>query len=122
MLEAAARTDLGLQHVLVLVQVLARRQRPQEARQALDVSRVLQHLAHARHLLLREPQHERLAPASAAVLVRVAGGGRGALDGGAALGRGHRRLDDGGGRWRHGGALTLQGPVVHQQLSTVRRV
>lgn len=46
----------GLQHALVLVQLVATGQRPQEPAQALDVARLLEHLAHARHLFLREPE------------------------------------------------------------------
>lgn len=47
---------LRLQHALVLVQVLAGGQRPQEAGESFDVAAVLQHFAHARHLLLRESE------------------------------------------------------------------
>jgi len=57
----ALRTDLGLEYVLVLVEMFAGRQRPEEPGQALDVPGVLQDLADARHLLLREPEHERVA-------------------------------------------------------------
>lgn len=72
MLEAAAPTDLGLQHVLVLVQVLARRQRPQEPSQPVDVAGVLQDLAHARHLLLGEPERRK----NSALVAAAAGSGR----------------------------------------------
>lgn len=46
----------GLQHALVLVQLVATGQRPQEPAQPLDVPGLLEHLAHARHLFLREPE------------------------------------------------------------------
>ena len=55
------RTDLGLEYVLVLVEMFAGRQRPEEACQALDVAGVLQDLTDARHLLLSEAEHERVA-------------------------------------------------------------
>lgn len=47
---------LGFEDTLVLVEVVAGGQRPQEAPQSLQVSSLLQHLANARHLLLREPE------------------------------------------------------------------
>ncbi len=52
---------LGLEHRLVLLQVLARRQGPQEPRQPVVVAALLQDLADARDLLLREPErrHQR---------------------------------------------------------------
>ena len=45
---------LGLEHALVLMQVLAGRQRPQEPSQSVDVAGVLQYLADAGDLLLGE--------------------------------------------------------------------
>lgn len=45
---------LGLEHALVLMQVIAGWQRPQEPAQAFQVPALLQNLAHARHLLLRK--------------------------------------------------------------------
>lgn len=45
---------LGLEHALVLVQVIAGGQRPQEPAQAFQVPSLLQNFAHARHLLLRK--------------------------------------------------------------------
>ena len=41
---------------LVLVQLIASGERPEETGQTLDVSALLQHFAHARHLLLREAE------------------------------------------------------------------
>lgn len=62
-LEVAAveRDDrLRLEHALVLVQLIAAGQRPQEPAQALDVAGLLEHLAHAGHLLLGEPERRQL--------------------------------------------------------------
>jgi len=59
LLEVAAveRHDgLCLEHALVLVQLVATGQRPQEPAQALDISGLLEHLAHASHLFLGEPE------------------------------------------------------------------
>lgn len=47
---------LGFQDAFVLVEVIAGGQRPQEAAEPLQVSSLLQHLADARHLLLRKPE------------------------------------------------------------------
>ena len=63
---------LGLEHAFVLVQVLARRQRPQEPSQPVDVAGVLQDLAHARHLLLGEPERRK----NSALVAAAAGSGR----------------------------------------------
>lgn len=49
------------QDALILVQLVAGRQRPKEAGQPLDVAALLQHLAHARHLLLREAERRQAA-------------------------------------------------------------
>jgi len=47
---------LCLEHALVLVQLVATGQRPQEPAQPLDVAGLLEHLAHTRHLFLGEPE------------------------------------------------------------------
>ena len=54
----AVEGDDGLcfQDALVLVQLVAGRQRPEETGQPFDVAALLQHFAHARHLLLREAE------------------------------------------------------------------
>ena len=51
---------LRLQHTLVLVQVVTLGQRPEETRQPIDRVRLLQHLAHACHLLLCEAERRRV--------------------------------------------------------------
>jgi len=48
--------SLGLEHAFVLMQVLTGRQRAEEARQTVDLSGALQHLADTRHLLLSEAE------------------------------------------------------------------
>lgn len=48
--------SFGLQHTLILMEVVAGRQGPQKAAQSLEVPALLQHLAHARDLLLREAE------------------------------------------------------------------
>jgi len=54
---AVERHDgLRLEHALVLVQLVATGQRPQEPAQPLDVAGLLEHLAHAGHLFLGEPE------------------------------------------------------------------
>lgn len=47
---------LRLQHGLVQLQLITLGQGPQEASQSLDLATLLQYLAHARHLLLGEPE------------------------------------------------------------------
>jgi len=54
---AVERHDgLCLEHTLVLVQLVATGQRPQEPAKPLDVAGLLEHLAHASHLFLGEPE------------------------------------------------------------------
>lgn len=47
---------LGFEHALVFVEVFAGRQGPEKAAKALDVAALLQHFAHACHLLLRKAE------------------------------------------------------------------
>ena len=47
---------LRLEHRLILVEEFAGGQRPEKARQSLDVAALLEHLAHAGHLLLGEAE------------------------------------------------------------------
>lgn len=47
-----------LQHGFTVLQVLPRRQRPQEPRQPVHVAALLQNFAHARHLVGAEPDYE----------------------------------------------------------------
>ena len=65
---------LGLQHRLVLVQVLAGGQRPQEAGQAVDVAALLKHLADAGHLLLSEAEGRQHGGAAARGRAHAGGG------------------------------------------------
>lgn len=81
LLEVAAveRHDgLGLEHALVLVQLVATGQRPQEPAQPLDVAGLLEHLAHARHLFLGEPERRQQRRHGATAAAAAASGARAA--------------------------------------------